>query len=361
MAGSFRVIDTGIRPARRQIAFDQGLIDLHQRGVVPDTLRFLQFRPTALVGLHQALAREINLDYCRANGIEIGRRVTGGGAIYLDEGQLGWELAFKRRSFANPTLAEVTRTICEAAAAGISALGVPAAYRPFSDIEVDGRKISGTGGFFDGDTLFYQGTLLIDMNPEKMVNALNIPQLPDADRDEDQAERRVVTITELLGEVPKLSVIKQALTDAFAERFELEAVPATITDDEEKLADQYHDEETGTDSFVHAIEDPASDPSVLSGTRECQGGIVNAHVRLEGPGAGRIRQVLISGNFFVAPGRTVLDLESALRGLSVREAPLAVDRFFEQTATEVMTVQAKDFRMALESALSRAEQPGLSR
>ena len=45
----------------------------------------------------------------------------------------------------------MTRRICEAAALGLNKLGVPARYRPRNDLEVDGRKISGTGGFFDGD------------------------------------------------------------------------------------------------------------------------------------------------------------------------------------------------------------------
>ena len=72
-------------------------------------------------------------------------------------------------------LAETTRCICEAAALGLQKLGVPARYRPRNDIEVEGRKISGTGGFFDGNLIFYQGTLLIDFDPGKMIACLNVP------------------------------------------------------------------------------------------------------------------------------------------------------------------------------------------
>ena len=57
-----------------------------------------------------------------------------------------------------PDLAE---KICNAAALGFRELGVDAKFRPRNDIEVDGRKISGTGGFFDGDVLIYQGTVLV--------------------------------------------------------------------------------------------------------------------------------------------------------------------------------------------------------
>ncbi|MBI3371675.1 MAG: lipoate--protein ligase family protein, partial [Betaproteobacteria bacterium] len=84
MAIPFRVIDTGVRNGRTQIAFDQALIELHREGRVPDTVRFLRFEPSALVGRHQAIGQELKLDFCRANGVALVRRITGGGAIYLD-------------------------------------------------------------------------------------------------------------------------------------------------------------------------------------------------------------------------------------------------------------------------------------
>jgi lipoate-protein ligase A len=139
MPAAFRVIDTGVREGRANIAFDAALIEERQAGRVPDTIRFLSFPPTALIGRHQDLSREIDLDYC-----------------YLDEGQLGWELVFHRASLGIAALPDVAREICNAAAAGLQALGVDARFRPRNDIEVGGRKISGTGGFYDGDVLIYR-------------------------------------------------------------------------------------------------------------------------------------------------------------------------------------------------------------
>ena len=153
---AFRIIDTGVREGRANIAFDAALIEERDAGNVPDTVRFLRFPPTALIGRHQDLSREVDLDYCADTGVGVVRRITGGGAIYLDEGQLGWELVFHRASLGIPALPDLAREICNAAAAGISKLGVDARFRPRNDIEVDGRKISGTGGFFDGDVLIYQ-------------------------------------------------------------------------------------------------------------------------------------------------------------------------------------------------------------
>ena len=215
---SFRVIATGLRGGRANIAFDQALIEARREEKIPDTIRFLRFRPSALIGIHQYLSHELKLDYCKAHGIETVRRITGGGGLYFDEGQIGWELVFDRATLGVLDLAEVTRRICEAAALGLRKLGVPAHYRPRNDIEVDGRKISGTGGFFDGNLIFYQGTLLIDFDPAKMLACLNVPAEKLAKRAIDSAAQRIITMREVLGgALPDLDTIHQGLVAGFAE------------------------------------------------------------------------------------------------------------------------------------------------
>jgi lipoate-protein ligase A len=354
MARKFRVIDTGIRDGRAQIAFDQAMIDAHKDGIISDTIRFLRFPPTALIGRHQALSQEIKLDYCKANNIRTVRRITGGGALYFDEGQLGWELVFHRDTLGISSLADLAREICEAAAAGLCKLGVEAKYRPRNDIEVDGRKISGTGGFFDGSTLFYQGTLLIDMNPADMIAALNVPQAKLAKRQLDSAAQRVVTLKELLGEAPELDVIQQALLDGFSERLGLEAEWGEITAQEEQLAQSLFDEEIGTDEFVAEINDPANESGVLTASHTGQGGTVNAHIRLEGAAQDRFREVLITGDFFVTPPRVVLDLEAHLRGRRAADCRSDVTEFFQQTDVGLLTIAPADFAVAIENALAAA-------
>ena len=348
----FRVIDSGIRDGRRQIAFDQAMIEARKQGRIPDTIRFLRFPPTALIGRHQALAREVHLDYCRANRIGVVRRITGGGAIYFDEGQLGWELVFDRAALGIGSLAELTRVICEAAAAGLSKLGVAAKYRPRNDIEVDGRKISGTGGFFDGDTLFYQGTVLVDMDPQHMLAALNVPTAKLAKRSLDSAAQRVVTLKELLGAAPPIARIQAALVEGFAEKLGIAPAPGTISDYEETLAARYYDEEIGTDEFVAEIDDPGAGAGVRSGAHTGAGGTITAYVRLEGAALDRIREVLVTGDFFVTPPRTILDLEAALRGVHKAEVGAAIERFFANAKVGLLSVAPADFRAAIEAAIA---------
>jgi lipoate-protein ligase A len=351
MARTFRVIDTGIRDGRRQIAFDQALIDAHRARAIPDTIRFLRFPATVLIGRHQALSREISVEYCQAHGIGIARRITGGGAIYFDEGQLGWELVFDRRTLGIGTLTELSREICEAAAAGLSRLGPTARYRPRNDIEVDGRKISGTGGFFDQDTLFYQGTVLVDLDPAAMTAALKVPEAKLAKRSLDSAAQRVVTLKELLGAAPSIAAIQQALLAGFAQRLGITPTPGAITPQEEELAARYFEEEIGTDAFVAEIDDPAAVDEVRSASHTGPGGTITVYAQLAGAQRDRIDRVLITGDFFVTPPRTVFDLEAALREVPVAEAGAVIDRFFEHAQVGLLSVSSADFRSAVEAAV----------
>ncbi len=356
MSREFRIIDTGVREGRSNIAFDPALIELRQQERVPDTIRFMRFPPTALIGRHQDLSREINLEFCAEHGIGIVRRVTGGGAIYLDEGQLGWELVFHRSSLGIASLPDLAAAICNAAAAGLRELGVPAKFRPRNDIEVDGRKISGTGGFFDGDILIYQGTVLVDMNPLHMVRALNIPAAKVAKHDLDTAEQRVVTLKELLGdELPDLETIQAALIRGFETHLGLMAVAGEITDAEEALASRYFDEEIGSDDFVAEIDNPGRKDRLLEGSFTGVGGTINSFVKLEGPTLGILQRVLITGDFFVTPPRVVFDLEAALAGTRLDDVESTVEQFFAETEIEMLSVTADDFIASIDDAIAKRE------
>jgi lipoate-protein ligase A len=344
-----RVIDTGIRSGRENVAFDQALIEAHNARRIPETIRFLRFRPAALVGLHQILSHEVRLEYCARHGIEVGRRITGGGGLYLDEGQVCWELALERGRLAGD-LAAIAARICTAAAAGLRRLGVEAEFRPRNDIEVHGRKLCGTGGVIDGRTLFFQGTLLADFDPERMIEALRVPVEKLARRDLDDARHRVTTLREALGGVPPVAEIQAALLEGFREHLGLEPRWDETTEDEERLARRLHGEQFGGDEFVRSLDAPAEERDLASATLVRKGGALRADLRLE---RNRIREALVTGDFFISPARALLDLEAALRGVAPAEAGAAVEAFFARARCELVGLSPLDFREVVESALAQ--------
>ena len=347
----FRVIDTGLRTGRENIAFDAAMVEAHSHGEIPDSIRFIHFKPVALLGRHQALSQEIRQNECAARGVQVGRRITGGGAIYLDEGQLGWALITRRKTLNLGDLGATARAICEAAAAGLSRLGIDARFRPRNDIEVAGQKISGTGGFFDGDTLIYQGTVLVDLNPEQMFAVLNVARAKLERKALDSAAARVTSLQALLGqETPVMARVQKALLHGFAERLGLSPAPGAISRFEEERAAALYAEEIGTDEFVAEIDDPARQKDVLTGSHTGKGGTVQAFVRLEGARNERLREVLLTGDFFVTPPRLVFDLEASLRRLAIKDVPKHVHQFFARAQASMMSVAPDDFAKAILNA-----------
>ncbi len=342
------VIDTGLRTGRENISHDQAMIDAHVEGLIGDSFKFIHFKPCALIGRHQDLAQELKLDECAKRGVQTVRRVTGGGAIYFDAGQLGWALICDRKTVGG-NLSEITEKICTAAAVGLSTLGIDAQFRPRNDIEVSGQKISGTGGFFDGNTLMFQGTVLIDLSPDVMMSVLNVPQHKLDKHDLDKATQRVTCLRALLGEAPSIAAVEAALMAGFETHLGFDMVAGFMPKAVEELAEQYHREEIGTDEFVAEINDPARLPNVLVGSNEK--GNLKAHVRLEGPRSNRLREVIFTGDVFVTPPRTLMDLEAHLRGVNIDKLEEQTHAFFNRTEVGMISVQPGEFSAAIMSAI----------
>ncbi len=348
MTKTIRVFDTGLRFGRENIAHDAAMIDAHVEGVIPDSFKFIHFKPCALVGRHQDLSQELKLDECARRGVQTVRRVTGGGAIYFDEGQLGWALICDRRSVGG-NLSEITAKICTAAALGLSTLGIDARFRPRNDIEVDGQKISGTGGFFDGNTLMFQGTVLIDLDPQAMMAVLNVPAHKLKKRELASASQRVTCLRALMGRVPPKDEVCNALLIGFAEHLGFEFEFGKPDLQVEKLARELHDEEIGTDDFVREIDDLGRTRDVLRGTNSA--GNLTAYVRLEGAKNDRIREVVFTGDVFVTPPRTLMDLESFLRGKEIADVATATHSFFRQANIGMVSLQPSEFADAVLGAV----------
>ena len=351
MREMWRVIDTGLRTAAQNIALNRALLEARQAEEIPSTLRFLRFAPSALLGYHQSAEQEFNLDYCRANQIAVQRRITGGGAIFIDETQLGWELYLHRRDVDTSGMQAIARRICHAAATAISALGVDARYRPRHDIEVDGRKISGTGGAFDGDALLYQGTLLIDFDVEKMLRVLRIPAEKLSDNVFATARERVANLTDLLGRRPDPDLVKRNLTEAFESEFEVEFQEGDLTLTEHAryraaLA------EIDTPDWIDLVRRPASDIPLYESVQKFAGGMLRASLTYDRL-THCIRQIWFSGDIFVNPRRTIADLEAALRDTSVERVEHNVRVFFSGREVDMLAMTPEDFIAVIRLAVKQ--------
>lgn len=350
MGETWRLLDTGLHSAAYNIALNRTLLEARAAGGSSNTLRFLRFTPCALLGYHQSAAQELDLDYCQTQGIEVQRRITGGGAIYFDPGQLGWELYLGRRDLGVADMEAVSRRLCDLAAAGMRRLGIEAGFRPRNDIEVGGRKISGTGGVVEGDALLFQGTLLLDFDVEKMLRVLRVSAEKLSDKAVASARDRIVTVRELLGHSPLLATVQQTLAEAFAEGLGISFAPAGLSArEEEQFGVSLR--EISQPGWIHLVEKPSAERSLCHATQKFPGGLISVSVDFDAVGA-RIKQVWFSGDFFVTPRRAIMDLEAALRNVALEHLGVAVTQFFSKHDVDCMQLDPGNFAHIVRQAVS---------
>jgi lipoate-protein ligase A len=125
---NWRLLDTGVHTATENMALDEAILYARSKNQIPNTIRFLQFDPNAvLVGYHQSVEQEVRIEYCTSRGIDINRRITGGGAIYFDKPQLGWELfASKDHPLIPNRVDEIYKKISNGFIRGLKKLGLTA-------------------------------------------------------------------------------------------------------------------------------------------------------------------------------------------------------------------------------------------
>lgn len=337
----FRVIDTGLKDFSYNICMDKALVELRKDGLIGDTFRFLRFKPCVLAGYHQSIFSEIRLDYCEENGIDIGRRITGGGAIYFDEAQLGWELVFSSESIKLHSLENLTENICSAFTKGISKLGINARFRPRNDIEVEGRKISGTGGMYESSVYFFQGTLLLDFNPENMVKSLKIPVEKLTAKNFSTILSRVTSVKDVLGSIPDLNLIKSAVLSGFREYLSLDFYESGPSPEEENYIKKNRSF-YGSKEWIYSNEFDPVKTKMISEIYKCGGGLFKTYAKVDEK-RNLLKYIYFTGDYFVSPARTINDLESYLKDIPFDEIIFKIDDYFEKFKPEFQNIGKEDF------------------
>ncbi|MBI5001440.1 MAG: lipoate--protein ligase family protein [Euryarchaeota archaeon] len=341
----WRLLDTGRLTAGENIALDEVLLRSRERGESPNTIRFLQFHPPAvLVGYNQSVEQEVRVEYCREKKIDINRRITGGGAIFFDETQLGWEIICNK-SFMNINIVNVDlfKRACEPVIIALEELGIQASFRPRNDIEVGGRKISGTGGIEEGEALLFQGTLLVDFDVDTMLRVLRMPIEKLKAREAASARERVTCLKWEIGYVPEAEVLKGVLKRSFQECFGINLEDGFLTSGE-KVVFNERKKHFESESWINKIKLPKHEQGAVHSIRKAEGGTIRTTmvVNLRQK---RIKSVLITGDFFSGPRNAVFDLEAELKDVraDLRVIEEKVTCFLKKRDCDFPGINGSDF------------------
>jgi len=231
----WRLLETGPAPGPSTAALDEAIAWTRAQGAVPDTLHLYRRRPPAVtLGYSLDANSEVDVEYCRRRGIDIVRRLSGGGAIYTDDRQLVYSLT--TQGLLPSSVPESLALVCTALARGLSTLGAPAVFSPANDILVNGRKVSGSAQLRKWGVVLTHGTVIVDADKDEMFRALRVPARKLEKRSLEDPRERVTTLRAELGRLPSMDEVERAVVRGLCESFGAEAVPGEPTAAEKALA-----------------------------------------------------------------------------------------------------------------------------
>lgn len=293
------------------MAFDEYCLE---QLTIDEPVFFLwQNRPSVIMGANQEVHTEVNLDYLKENNISLVRRVTGGGAVYHDFGNLNYTIV-GRSDDLERDYPEYTRYMLQA----LQKLGVQATMSGRNDILVEGRKVSGFAKRVCKNRLMIHGTLMFDVDIDRLTQALCPPVTKLQSKGIASVRSRVANLSEYLPEIPDISLFKQQLERILSNNY---------TDQEWELSqeDFQNIEQLAHDKFEKWEWIYGHSPrATLNFSEKLTCGTVHIHLNIA---ENRITSCKFGGDFI--GNLPTNELEDALTGLPYDRD--SISKFLEQT------------------------------
>jgi len=356
----WRLLDLdGLDPLEAQTLYEAVALAI-DRDKAPNTIILCYpSKPYVCLGFHQELEKEIDLDFCRRQKLPIIRRPVGGGAVYLDNGQQFYQIIASEQSLLVPSAVDkFFEKFLEATVYAYRSLGVAAAFKPINDVVVNGRKISGNGAGKIGQAAVLIGNVILDLDYGAMARVLKVPDEKFRDKLAKSMEEWVSSLKRELGYVPPRSKVKRLLIEGY-EKIGIKLTPGVLTAEERRIFVEEVKPKHLSREWLYMPE--LRHPELLKRVVKVTGDVrlVEAsykakkmvRVRME-IAFNRIRDILLSGDFFMIPEDTLPKLETELVGAPLNRGELSqrLKQFYERTKVQVPGVMSEDFVEAIMKA-----------
>ncbi len=177
-----------------------------------------QNSPAIIVGKNQNTLEEINSSYIEETGIPVVRRLSGGGCVYHDLGNLNFTVITDYADGFFDSLDMFTRPVTGV----LEDLGIKAELRGRNDISIEGRKFSGNSQTVIGGRILHHGTIMLDVNTDALAKALSVPRAKIESKGIKSVRKRVTNINAHLPEPVTPAGFASLLRSKMAESYPLE-------------------------------------------------------------------------------------------------------------------------------------------
>lgn len=309
-------------------------------------------QPYVCIGRFQDLELEVDEGRCREMALPIVRREVGGGAVYLDAGQVFYQLVLPDRATSRGHASLFSLGLSGVVQA-LGHLGVSASMRGTNDVVVGNRKISGNGAGIVGQAAVVVGNILLDFNYAAMAAVLHVPDEKFRDKAYQSMRENLVSLAELRPEVTQGQVAEtmaEALRESLAPEYEVvpgELLPAEITAALPAQAAALTDE-----AWLHSVQRQREvrrlrvrqGVTLFENRWKSPGGLIRCSGALE---SDIIAWISLSGDFFVLPADSLSRLEARLQGRCLDEVEAVAAEFLAQDGVEMPGVSATDIANAV--------------
>ncbi len=269
-----------------------------------DVFMLWQNEPTVVVGKNQNAYAEIKMDVIRERGIKVVRRITGGGAVYHDLGNVNYSFISTRSEASDIDFKYFTAPIIEA----LAYLGIEAELSGRNDLLTGGRKFSGNAQYTKGERTLHHGTLLFDADLEMLSKVLNVDRSKIDSKAIASVRSRVINLCELLREDMSVKEFIETLSEFVIKKYSPEMISVPKCSEIERLAMRNR-----SDEWIFPNKKLISEYGVLKKARY-PFGIVEVYLDMSND---VITKARICGDFFGVGD--ISELEDVLAGARLSE------------------------------------------
>lgn len=223
-----------------KMAVDEAILNHVGKGFVSPTIRLYSWKkPAVAIGYFQKIKEVVYVDECEKDGIEIFRRVTGGGAVYKDpEGEVNYSAVLRETSVPD-NISESFKRICLPIMLGLKKLGMETEFSGTNDILLNGKKISGNAQTRQEGAVLQHGTILYYFHPEIMTKYLIPPVQKLEQKGLTDIKQRVGTIKQFSPETTLLEV-EENIIKGFEESFNVVFKKEELSESEKRMAKELY-------------------------------------------------------------------------------------------------------------------------
>ena len=299
-------------------------------------------------------SKKLDLPYCKESGIPFhAERGGGGGATYLDQNQIFYQLIWKKNNPRFPRVIQDTFPwFSEAPVETYRSFGIQAEYRAINDIVTkEGKKIAGEGGGNIEECMVFVGGILLDFNYEVMSKILRVPDEKFRDKVFKTMEENLTTVKKELGTIPPRNEVVSVLREKFEKKLgRLEQI--SLNSEMIKRMGQLEQWMT-SEEFLYK-KTPKIPKGVkikegfeiLYGIHKAKGGLIRTAEEISEK---KLEDITISGDFTFFPKEDLKGLEGSLEKVLLEKDHLIerVETFYGERGIESPGVESKDFAMAI--------------